>query len=94
MKADRLVQENVKYMPPAKDKKDGVLYVSHKFQLAIHMCACGCRIETVTPLDDGSRGWVLTESPDGPSLHPSIGNMQFPCGSHYWVRAGGRIEWC
>ena len=30
----------VHYMP--KDLKPGILYVSEEFNIAIHLCACGC----------------------------------------------------
>ena len=78
-----------------KPLEDGILYVSRRFELAIHNCACGCKIETVTPLRTvaGNEGWELSQGPNGPTLHPSIGNQNFPCKSHYWVR-DGKIEWC
>ena len=64
----------------------GKLYVSEEYEIAVHLCACGCGRKTVTPLD--GNGWVLT---DGPTLHPSI--SQRICRAHYWIR-GGRIVWC
>lgn len=73
--------------------QDGVLYVSRRFQLAIHLCACGCKEQTVTPLDDGTSGWKLTEEENGVTLRPSIGNQNFKCGSHYWV-TNGEIQPC
>lgn len=78
-----------------KPLQDGILYVSRKYEIAIHNCACGCKVETVTPLRmvDNTEGWVLTEDPNGPTLHPSIGNQKLPCQSHYWVK-DGKIEWC
>lgn len=74
-------------MPERELMEDGILYVSKKFELAIHTCACGCRTETVTPIDKHF-GWKYTESPAGPTLHPSIGNQNLPCKSHYWVQDG------
>ena len=76
-------------MPEVADMEPGVLYVSKAYQVAIHLCACGCGAETVTPLH-GS-GWTLTGDAR-PTLTPSIGNWQFPCRSHYYV-TDGRIEW-
>ena len=67
--------------------QDGILYVSRRYCTAVHLCACGCRSETVTPLSDD--GWHLSA---GPTLLPSIGNQGFPCGSHYYIK-GGRVEW-
>ncbi len=93
MSVDRLVIKDVVRMGDRSQMQDGVLYVSEKFQLAIHLCACGCKGETVTPLDDGSKQWKLTRDVNGPTLRPSIGNQQWPCGSHYWI-TDGKIVWC
>lgn len=84
----KLIVERVNYMP--ESLSSGVLYVSVAFRLAIHLCACGCGSKTVTPLGRGE--WSLEETSPGPTLHPSIGNFQFPCRSHYWVR-DGEIVW-
>ena len=74
-----------------KDKKEGLLYVSRKYELAIHLCACGCRGEAVTPLDAGS-GWILTQGPNGPTLRPSIGHQKWPCKSHYYITDGKIVD--
>ena len=59
----------------------GKLYISKSFDVAIHLCVCGCGIQTVTPL--GGDGWTLGTHTDGSvSLYPSIRN---PCGAHYWI---------
>jgi len=92
MTIEKLTVEEVVTMPERTKMQDGKLYVSKKYELAIHRCACGCGIETVTPIDK-ERGWTYMESPEGPTLHPSIGNQQLPCKSHYWVQ-GGKIVWC
>lgn len=69
----------------------GVLYVSGRFKTAAHLCACGCGTKVVTPLKPG--GWSLTTGRNGAvSLHPSIGNFNLPCQSHYWIRVG-EIVW-
>lgn len=73
-----------------EELEEGVLYVSREYQTATHLCACGCRSRVVTPL--GPLGWALTEREAGVSLRPSIGNSNFPCRSHYWIREG-RVEW-
>ena len=93
MKVTTLRTEEVETMPEQASMLDGVLYLSRKFALAIHLCACGCRIQTVTPLscEDLPDGWRLTETAHGATLHPSIGNQQFPCGSHYWVQNGAVV---
>jgi len=75
--------EHVQFIPKALS--EGVLYVSKDFELATHLCACGCKLEVVTPIDAG--GWTLSENEQGATLSPSIGNMK-TCGSHYWIRDG------
>ncbi|MDR3392272.1 MAG: DUF6527 family protein [Sulfuriferula sp.] len=74
--------------------EQGVLYVSEKYGTAIHLCACGtCGWKTVTPFHIGDRGWVYTrDAEDRITLSPSIGNQQFPCKSHYYVKAN-KIDW-
>jgi hypothetical protein len=88
VKIDNLGYCPVEYMPDTL--QGGILYHSKRFALAIHLCACGCGVHTVTPL--GSGEWSLTGAPEEPTLRPSIGNMQMPCRSHYYVTAGA-IEW-
>lgn len=73
------------------EKEDGKMYISEKFHVAIHNCLCGCKVETVLPLNHGtgimaSHGWTLTKHDDGKvSFSPSIANYQFPCKSHYII---------
>jgi hypothetical protein len=86
MKTTRLEKREVVHINDPLE--DGVLYVSRRFELAIHLCACGCGEKTVTPLDDGTRGWTLTEDGNGVTLRPSIGNQNFNCRSHYWITNG------
>ncbi|EON93682.1 hypothetical protein MARLIPOL_03225 [Marinobacter lipolyticus SM19] len=80
--------EYVHYMP--KILENGVLYVSQEFNTAAHLCACGCGEKVRTPLTPTE--WQLTNSEQGPSLKPSIGNWQLRCKSHYWI-ANGNILW-
>lgn len=81
--------QHVRLMP--KDLEEGFLYVSKEFEIAVHLCACGCKSKIRTPLD--SLEWSLTETADGPTLHPSIGSWQLPCRSHYLINKG-KIIWC
>jgi hypothetical protein len=61
----------------------GVLYVSIEYCTAIHKCVCGCDNEVVTPLSPTD--WNFTFNGKTISLHPSIGNWNFDCQSHYWI---------
>lgn len=80
--------ERVQTMP--KLLEPGVLYVAQHYGAAAHLCACGCGSKIRTPL--GPTEWTLKETPRGPTLHPSIGNWQKPCRSHY-VISGGAVIW-
>ena len=78
----------VRFLP--KELKPGVLYVSEEFEIAAHLCACGCGTKIRTPL--GATEWSVEETASGPSLSPSIGNWQEACQSHYWIE-GGKVRW-
>jgi len=80
--------EFVEYIP--SELKEGVLYVSVQYATAAHNCACGCGYKVVTPISPVD--WQLLFDGDSVSLTPSIGNWQFPCRSHYWIKAD-KIRW-
>ena len=84
----RFELQHVHYMP--KDLAPGVLYVSKEFDIAVHLCPCGCGSKVKTPL--GPTEWSVQETKGGPSLRPSVGNWQQPCQSHYWITRG-EVEW-
>ncbi|MEA2547832.1 MAG: hypothetical protein QOE42_430 [Chloroflexota bacterium] len=70
---------------------EGVLYVSVEYRTAIHLCACGCRSEVVTPLRPDK--WAITYDGSSVSMRPSLGNWSFPCRSHYWIVRDGMVSW-
>lgn len=72
--------------------KEGVIYISKEFRLANHLCACGCGVETVTPL--GKDNWQLTDNNGLVTLRPSIGNFRWenPYHAHYYI-TNNKIEW-
>ena len=76
--------------PRNDEMKAGLIYVSVEYASVAHLCACGCGEKVITPLRPDS--WFLTYNGREVSLSPSIGNYQFPCRSHYFIR-GGRVEW-
>lgn len=84
----KLEHRFVEFIP--KDIEDNVIYISIRFRTAIHKCACGCGIKTVTPLSPTD--WKLSFNGKSVSLSPSIGNWNFPCQSHYWIIEND-IEW-
>ena len=70
--------------------KARTLYISVKYKTCIHKCMCGCGNEVVTPLSKND--WTLKYNGDYISLSPSIGNWNFKCRSHYWIRKNEVIE--
>ena len=71
----------IELVPPVLE--EGVLYISIEYCSAIHKCVCGCGNKVVTPISPTE--WQLTFDGKSVSLHPSIGNWNFECKSHYWI---------
>ena len=84
----RLSHKFVDFIPDVLE--EGVLYVSLTYGTVSHRCCCGCGREVVTPLTPTD--WKLIFDGETVSLYPSIGNWNFPCRSHYWIRKS-RVEW-
>jgi len=77
-----------------EEMDEGVVYVSVRFRTAIHLCACGCGNQVVTPLSPTD--WRLTFDGVSVSLDPSVGNWSLPCRSHYFIRRNKAVwagEW-
>jgi hypothetical protein len=87
-RATVLTHELVEYIPD--DLKDGTIYVSMAFATVAHKCCCGCGNEVITPLSPTD--WKLIFDGQSISLDPSIGNWNFPCQSHYWIRQD-KVVW-
>jgi hypothetical protein len=79
----------VKYIP--EKLEEGKLYISMEYATASHLCACGCGEKVVTPISP--KFWQMYYNGKEISLTPSIGNYEFPCQSHYFIRYN-RVEWC
>lgn len=88
MKASHFTPQFVESIPETLDP--GVLYISITLASAIHLCACGCGQEAITPLSPTD--WKFCFDGENVTLDPSIGNWSFPCRSHYWIR-GGTVQW-
>lgn len=88
MKTSTITPEFVEFIP--KELEEGKLYISQKYSIAAHKCACGCGEKVVTPLSSAS--WSLKIKGSLVSLSPSIGNWDFPCKSHYWI-TNNSIRW-
>lgn len=87
LRIDEVTPQQVELAP--KPLVPGVLYVSEKYRLAIHLCCCGCGEKVVTPLSPAE--WKLQLYGGMATLQPSIGNAT-PCRSHYWIR-DNRVVW-
>lgn len=88
MRRTTITHEFVEYVP--RDLAEGILYISTRYRTAVHKCACGCGNKVVTPIRPSD--WTLMFDGDTVSLMPSIGNWQFPCRSHYWIRKN-EVKW-
>lgn len=88
MKLQAIRPSFVEFIP--KELDDGVLYISEPYNIAVHKCASGCGEKVVTPLSPAD--WQVRRNGDVVSLYPSIGNWNFACRSHYWIREN-RIVW-
>jgi hypothetical protein len=88
LKATAIIPQFVEFIPSTL--QDGVLYISQKYGTAVHKCCCGCGIKIVTPITPTD--WKLKVSGDDVTLHPSIGNWNHPCQSHYIIRRN-RVIW-
>lgn len=85
---EKIKLQHVHFLP--KELESGILYVSLEYGIAGHLCLCGCGNKVITPL--GPAEWSFSETNNKPTLHPSIGNWQLPCQSHYCI-IKGNIEW-
>lgn len=88
MRRASFTHEFVEYMP--SELQEGVLYISMQYATAVHKCACGCGNKVVTPISPAD--WQLFFDGDTVSLTPSIGNWEFPCRSHYWIKSN-KVRW-
>lgn len=88
MRTNLLEPEFVEFMP---DKfEEGILYVSMQYSTAVHLCCCGCKNKVITPL--APVDWKLTFDGETITIFPSIGNWNFKCQSHYWIKRN-KINW-
>lgn len=55
--------------------------------MSAHKCLCGCGKKTAMPLGDDMWSYSI-DSWDRLSMHPSVGNYQYLCKSHYIINRG------
>lgn len=68
----------------------GILYVCFGCNVVAHLCACGCGEKVILPIDPNF--WSVKYDGETVSVTPSIGNFQFPCKSHYWIKEN-KVIW-
>jgi len=75
-----------------KELEEGKIYISERFGVAIHLCACGCGVQTVIPF--GKDMWTLANNGGEITLRPSIGNFkgENPYHAHYYI-TDNKIQW-
>ena len=69
---------------------ENTIYIAMEYATAVHRCVCGCGNEVITPLSPTD--WILQYDGVTISISPSIGNWNFPCRSHYWIRQS-KVRW-
>jgi hypothetical protein len=84
----RISHEFVEFIP--EHLAPNVLYVSIPYATAAHNCFCGCGCKVVTPIS--RQGWSVGFDGESVTLHPSVGNYELPCQSHYFIR-NDQVVW-
>lgn len=88
MRLQRIQHQFVEFVP--EKLEPGTLYISLEYNSASHLCACGCGREVVTIIGPADSSIMFNGR--GVSISTSVGNSNFPCKSHYWIR-DNRILW-
>lgn len=74
-------------IPDRSLMEENKIYISREHNTASHLCLCGCKQLTITPLKvperEQIRDWKLTDEKGKISLHPSILNPI--CKAHYII---------
>jgi hypothetical protein len=73
-----------------RDLEPGVLYISTDYATAVHSCCCGCGERVVTPFTPTD--WRMTFDGETVSIHPSVGNWNQKCRSHYVIQRNMVLE--
>lgn len=73
-----------------RELEPGILYISMDYATAVHSCCCGCGDRVVTPFTPTD--WRMTFDGESISLHPSVGNWNQKCRSHYVIQQGRVLE--
>ena len=93
VKINEIKPEYYEQIPLKEEMQEGILYIV-KGCTVIHLCACGCGIETVTPLTPPGN-WTLVDNNGVVTLRPSIGNTISEAPeyhAHYFI-INNKIVW-
>jgi hypothetical protein len=88
MRHNTLEHRFVRNVP--RELEPGVLYISMEYATAVHSCCCGCGDRVVTPFTPTD--WHMTFDGESISLHPSVGNWNQKCRSHYVIQRSRVLE--
>ena len=88
MRHQTLEHSFVRHIPRELDP--GMLYISMDYATAAHSCCCGCGERVVTPFTPTD--WRMTFDGESISLHPSVGNWNQKCRSHYLIKHSQVLE--
>jgi hypothetical protein len=88
MRHQTLAHRFVRNVPRELDP--GVLYISMDYATAVHSCCCGCGDRVVTPFTPTD--WRMTFDGESVTLHPSVGNWNQKCRSHYVIQKSRVLE--
>jgi hypothetical protein len=78
----------VEYIPDQIE--ESIIYLALQHSTAVHNCMCGCGNEVVTPFSVSD--WSIKFDGESITLDPSIGNWNFECRSHYWIKKS-KVIW-
>lgn len=70
------------YIP--KEMEQNTIYISEEYEIANHLCLCGCGIQAPTPIDKED-GWEINTDNGKLTMTPSILNPICPNKSHYII---------
>jgi hypothetical protein len=83
---ETMTHEFVQLIPD--ELEEGVVYVSVRYHVVMHLCPCGCSERVVTPLHPMQ--WTLSYDGETVSLNHSIGGGD--CNSHYFITRD-KVRW-
>lgn len=63
----------------------GKLYYSKEYEVANHLCLCGCGVKAPIPIKEGE--WSISNENNKLTIKPSLQQL-FECRSHYIITNG------